>query len=112
MAKKPRDTHSLSAIQHTLSAREFDADMLDHLTSILTQAGYPLFEIGENERGRIELDYDYTPYGDYYREEEARNLADGTSTAVVVRVDGNAKCCGHGDLYKASLHGIVVETGG
>jgi hypothetical protein len=112
MAKKLRATHALSAIQHTLSAREFDADMLDHLTSILTQAGYPLFEIGENERVRIELDYDYTPDGDYDLEEEARNLADGTWTAYVVMVDVKCKCCGHWDLYKASLHGIVVETGG
>jgi hypothetical protein len=107
---KMRAKHALSAIQHTLSAREFNADTLDHLTMLLTSAGFPLITIGEDERVRIVLDHDYEPDGDYDLAEEREKLSTGEWTAYDVYVDVKCEHCGHWELYKASLSGIVVET--
>jgi hypothetical protein len=107
---KMRAKHALSAIQHSLSAGEFNADMLDHLTMILTSAGYPLFEIGENERIRIEYDTDYEPDGDYDLEEEHAKLVSGEWSVYMVAVDVKCGHCGNWTKYKASLSGTVVET--
>ena len=107
---KMRAKHALHAIQHSLSAHEWNADLADHLIMILNQAGYPLFEIGENERVRIEYDTDYVPDGDYDLEEERAKLASGEWSSYMVAVDVKCGDCGNWTNYKASLFGIVVET--
>ena len=100
-------TQTLSAIRFTLSVREFNADTLDHLTTLLEQAGMPLITMPENHRIIVEVDSFYEPDGDYDLEEERAKLQSGEWGAYTVLLQKQCEC-GNWNVIE-SLGGVVVE---
>ena len=100
----------LSAMRHTVSVQEWNADLSDHVIMLLEQAGAPLIEIPEGHRITIEYDTFYEPAGEYDLEEERRNLASGRWGAYAVLLE--RKCeCGNWNVIESGA-GVVVEDDG
>lgn len=99
----------LSAMRHTMSTHEWNADLSDHIIMLLNQAGAPLIEIPADHRVAISLDEYYESDGDYDLEQERRSLQSGELTAYVVRLEKQCEC-GNWSVIE-SLSGVVVETG-
>lgn len=114
MAKTPgkaimRKGHALSALRFSMASHAWDADLFDHITMLLTQAGYPPITIPDGYRILVEPDAYYEPDGDYDLEEERDKLATGEWSVYSVALQKQCEC-GSWNVIN-SLSGVVVETG-
>lgn len=98
---------ALRYLQATMSTSEWNGDTADHIVTLLTQAGYPLVELADDQYVLIHRDVYYEPDGDYDLDEERRKLASGELGAYVVTIQRLCECGNYKD--GASLSGVVVE---
>ena len=98
----------LSAVRHTVSTHEWNADTRDHFVMLLEAAGAPLIEVPDKHRIAISIDEYYVPDGDYDLEGERAELASGQLTAYCVRLEKECEC-GNWNTVE-SLSGVVVAS--
>lgn len=102
-----KKSQALSALQFSLSTKEFNADMFEHLVMVLGQAGYPLITVPDDHQILIETDQYYEPDGDYDLEEEREKLASGEWGVYTVSLQRECQCGNW--IHVTSLAGVVVE---
>lgn len=99
----------LSAVRHTVSTHEWNADTRDHFVMLLEAAGAPLIVIPDGYRVNVERDQYYESDGDYDLEEERAKLASGEWGAYAVLLEKRCEC-GNWNVVQ-SLSGVVIDNG-